>query len=787
MQLASENEAHLRQPVQREVHLKDLFAVVRRHWKIVVIIAGLVSGGAWYASRNAVPQYQSRLTVQISSPKQVFARLDDIDVDEFALKTDPILSEALVLTTQGLALRVVESLELQLEISDPTKSRRDYIGDIHVDTDAPPAHYELEFRGPAGWGLYDTGGILLAEGAPEDLVAGPGFRFRLARSDLSDQRISFDVNTPEVAASWVSAGVSYRVRDGTNAVDINFTGTDPALVPRILNQTALELRNSGADRARAIAQNKRRYISDQLQQSSANYEDKLTDLQRYKERFEITDLSAEARATIGSLHQLELDRQQLLIEIATVDEAVAGDSTFGIERLSRLSAVENIARNASLEFQIQNLLRLYEQRRELTAGALGFQERNPRVQALDQRIEAAHGSLRNAVRAAQRSLNVRLAAIEEKIDEVRASLRSIPGMESRIAQLELEKSIQEQTTRYLLGQYESARMQVATIAPYVTILDGASPPYRIGTSIRQKIVLGLLVGLLLGLAGAFFLEYLDQTIKSSRDLERVLGVPVLGMIPYDPKLAGGASGRRRPITLITSLGPDDPIGEAFRTLRTNVTFVSAEKPLQFIALTSPGPGEGKSTTAVNLAVTLAQGGNRTVLIDGDLRRPLVHRAFAIVREPGLTDVLVGEAATREAIRPEVLPKLDVLPAGSSPPNPSELLGSDAMHTLIADLRRDYDYIVIDTPPILSVTDATVIATTTDAVILTIRSGDTEEAPARQAIDQLRRINARVAGAVLNAVTRLRDQSYAYYNYQRNVPYLARSPRRSIKARLADLF
>ncbi|MFQ5473093.1 MAG: polysaccharide biosynthesis tyrosine autokinase, partial [Dehalococcoidia bacterium] len=366
-------------------------------------------------------------------------------------------------------------------------------------------------------------------------------------------------------------------------------------------------------------------------------------------------------------------------------------------------------------------------------------------------------------------------------------LRQIPGMENRISQLELERSIQEQTTRYLLGQYESARMQEATIAPYVNILDGASPAYRIGTSIRQKIMLGLLVGLLLGLGGAFFLEYLDQTIKSAHDLERVLGVPVLAMIPYDAKLAGSGNGKRPPITVITALGVDDPIAESYRALRTNVTFVGAEKPLQFISLTSPGPGEGKSTTAVNLAVTLAQGGHRTVLIDGDLRRPLVHRAFAVMREPGLTDILIGQAQAREAIRPEVLGNLDVLPSGSSPPNPSELLGSDAMHSLIAELRREYDYIVIDTPPILPVTDATVVATTTDATILTVRSGDTEEVPARRAMDQLRRINARIAGAVLNGVNRTRDQSYSYYSYQRNVPYLARSPRRSVRARIADIF
>jgi capsular exopolysaccharide synthesis family protein len=328
-------------------------------------------------------------------------------------------------------------------------------------------------------------------------------------------------------------------------------------------------------------------------------------------------------------------------------------------------------------------------------------------------------------------------------------------------------------------------MEVATISPYITILEGAGPAYPIGTTLKQKIMLGVLVGFLLGLAGAFFLEYLDQTIKSANDIERVLGLPVLALVPYDAKLASAnGNGRRSPIVVMSALGADEPAAEAYRALRTNVTFVGAEKALQFMAVTSPGPGEGKSTTATNLAAMLAQGGHRTILIDGDLRRPLVHRAFGLVQEPGLTDVLVGAASSREAIRPEVTPGLDVLPSGPTPPNPSELLGSDAMHQLISELRRQYDYIVMDTPPVLPVTDATVVATLADATILAVRSGDTEEVAAQRAVEQIRRVNGRIAGAVLNAVSPRKDQYYTYYSYRRDTP--TRGPARSLKTRLTNL-
>ncbi len=308
-------------------------------------------------------------------------------------------------------------------------------------------------------------------------------------------------------------------------------------------------------------------------------------------------------------------------------------------------------------------------------------------------------------------------------------------------------------------------MQEATIAPYIQILDSASPAFRIGTTLRQRIILGVLVGLLLGLAGAFFLEYLDQTVKSSADIERVLGVPLLGAIPQEPKLTRSVDGRRGPIVTINHLDPDEPAVESYRALRTNVTFVGAEKPLQYIAVTSPGPREGKSTTAINLALTLAQSGRRTILVDGDLRRSTIHRAFGLVQEPGLTDVLIGGVSASQGIRPEVAPALDVLPSGSTPPNPSELLGSSAMDALVAQLRRDYEYIVMDTPPTLPVTDAAVVATNADATILVVKSGDTEETAAQRAMDQLRRVRARIAGAVLNAVSAKKDPQYTYYSYR----------------------
>ncbi len=221
--------------------------------------------------------------------------------------------------------------------------------------------------------------------------------------------------------------------------------------------------------------------------------------------------------------------------------------------LNRLSALEGIASNAVLAFQIRSLLELYEERQSLTAGLLGLRTDNPQVEAIDQRIDQAHAALRVAVGAAHEALLDREQAIRDELATLRRVIQTFPGKETRIAQLQLESTILEDTYRYLLGQYQQARLQEATIGPYVTILDSASPALRVGAGLWEKVMLGLLIGMLVGLAAAFFLDYLDQTIKTPVDVERVVGVPVLGLIPQQGRAGARRNGARAPISVVTSL------------------------------------------------------------------------------------------------------------------------------------------------------------------------------------------------------------------------------------------
>lgn len=224
-----------------------------------------------------------------------------------------------------------------------------------------------------------------------------------------------------------------------------------------------------------------------------------------------------------------------------------------------------------------------------------------------------------------------------------------------------------------------------------------------------------------------------------------------------------AGEERRPL-LITKRHPKSPVAEAFRTLRTNLGYTSPDRPLKSILVTSAGPEEGKSTLSANLAVVLAQAGSRVLVIDADLRKPVMHKIFELENRRGLTNALVEDADPAELVRATDLPGLFVLTSGPIPPNPAELLGSARMQRLLPRLVAGYDLVLVDTPPVLAVTDAAVLAPLVDGAILVARSGVTRTDMLREAKEALERTGVRLLGAVLNGLKPETD-GYYYYHYR----------------------
>jgi capsular exopolysaccharide synthesis family protein len=289
--------------------------------------------------------------------------------------------------------------------------------------------------------------------------------------------------------------------------------------------------------------------------------------------------------------------------------------------------------------------------------------------------------------------------------------------------------------------------------------------------VAQNLILAVLLGLLGGVGLAFGAEYLDTSITTQDQIEERLGLTFLGLIPSIPKSTDGSAQ-----DLIVFRHPKSAVAECVRSLRTNLLFMSPEKPLKTILVTSSGPQEGKTTTAASLAATMAISGNRTLLVDADMRRPRVHRIYGISNARGLSSLILGEGRLDETVQATEVPNLAALACGPVPPNPAELLHTAAFKALLEEMARKFDRVIIDSPPVGVVADAVVIATGVDGTLMVLKAGQTSRDLAKQAVRQLADVNARVFGAVLNDLD-LENQKYGkYYAYYRYGYYYSQEPR-----------
>jgi capsular exopolysaccharide synthesis family protein len=280
-------------------------------------------------------------------------------------------------------------------------------------------------------------------------------------------------------------------------------------------------------------------------------------------------------------------------------------------------------------------------------------------------------------------------------------------------------------------------------------------PDPVGPQTQLWIAAGFLLGLALGVAVALLRGLLDRTVRTPEDLRERLSAPVLGRIP---------AGSTKKSPLLSDAKQDWARAEAFRQLRTNLQFVDIEKPVIVLAVTSSLPGEGKSSTAANLAITFSQAGKKVLLIEGDLRRPILADRFRLVGAVGLTNVLAQQIRLADVVQQWGAHELHFMASGPIPPNPSELLGSEAMSALLEEARESYDLVVIDTPPLLPVTDGAITSAGADGAIVVVRYGKTHTNDVERALDSLRAVDARVLGTVLNRAPLKGQDSYTYDRY-----------------------
>jgi succinoglycan biosynthesis transport protein ExoP len=352
--------------------------------------------------------------------------------------------------------------------------------------------------------------------------------------------------------------------------------------------------------------------------------------------------------------------------------------------------------------------------------------------------------------------------------------------ESAIEYSILKRDLESYRTLYegLMEKMKESAVSAGLKSNNFRIVDVARVPSApVEPNIPRNLEFAFMLGLTSGVGLAFLLEGLDNTVRTTEQAQMISGLSPLGMIPMGSRTAReGANPKRLAIAtskeaveLVTQARPHSQMAESYRALRTSLLLSNLGAPPKVIMITSALPQEGKTTTSINCALVLAQKGVRVLLIDADLRRPSIHKTLGMGPRSGLSEVLTGSATVQSATMwPDILrkfPTLAVLPAGTPPPNPAELLASTYMRDLLEGLRGQYDHIVIDTPPALSVTDAVVLSPRADAIVLVIRSGKTTKQALRRSRDVLMQVNARVSGVLLNAVDLSSPDYYYYYEYK----------------------
>jgi len=375
----------------------------------------------------------------------------------------------------------------------------------------------------------------------------------------------------------------------------------------------------------------------------------------------------------------------------------------------------------------------------------------------------------------KQNLQEQLALLEEQIADAKTQIDALGPPQSGADNLTLSR-LEEAQTQYqssyagLLQNYETLRLAEAQSVDSISVVEPAVlPENHIRPRTLNNTLLAAIAGAMLALGVVFLIEYLDDRVRSPDELSAILGAPWLGVIAAMPDVDEKAFDHRQ---LITHDQPRHPISESFRTLRTNLQFSSVDTGLGSLVITSASPGEGKTTIAANLAVVMAQAGRQVVLVDADMRRPVQHKVFEMRRSPGLADALLAPELNLLAyLQPGPLPNLHILTCGQEVPNPAELLGSRRMQDLIQRLQEDADLIVIDSPPVLAVTDAQVLGRLAQGVLLVVDANTTSRNEVIRAADAMRQVNVPLLGAVVNRLsTGSRGYYYYYHSYYQKSYY-----------------
>jgi polysaccharide biosynthesis transport protein len=587
--------------------------------------------------------------------------------------------------------------------------------------------------------------------------------------------------------------IEVRNDNRTSLIEVVVTSPDRALAARLANGVAEAFQEHDTEsRARQVVE-ARRFIEAQMDEVGRRLQQSEDRLKRFQEANKVLLLQDDVRAAVNRLTEHEVERERLLRDI--------GATELQLRLLDQKPPTDSVPALAEggdpalpkLKITLHDLLL------ERETLLLTVRPSHPQVRGIDAKIDNVRRQMTDVVTADRtrlldsnssklRLLQVQAARLTRVIGDLEARQATLPAVTLEAARLEREVKVDERLFSLLKERLQEVLIKEKEQVAEVSLVKPASvpvAPINPPQPLHQSLV-ALFLGLVVGLVLALIVETLDTSIGAADDLESLLGTAVVGVIPYlDEPTTQEPESPGRDAFLATLFAGTSPLAEAFRGLRTNILLATLERNVKIIMVTSAAQAEGKTTVAINLAITMAQLGKKTLLIEADLRHPFVRRVFGIVPKlPGLTDVVLGSATMDGATlgfadlmlgKPGMESLLDspgmdnffLLPSGHRSPNPAELVSSQAMGQLLGQARERFDYVIVDSAPVLSVTDTQILAAQMDGILSVVRMGSVPRAGLRRAKVLLDGTRTPVVGVCLNGVTPETSRTYVemtYYGY-----------------------
>jgi len=634
---------------------------------------------------------------------------------------------------------------------------------------------------PAGQDVYQTQiqlltGRALAEKVVERLGLQKSAEFqtgplmspweRFQRKFLGRNPISVD--NEGIPLSPAVAALRSRVRvepvPGTRLVNLHVTAFDPAFAAKTVNSLAELYIEQSVEYRFATSSAATGWLSERLKEQQEKVTRAERALNEYSQQQGL--VNADERQGLVSQKLTSLNASLLTARA----ERIAKEGALGQLRGLPAHQLESHPQILASPLMAGIRSQLAELQREQTRLADTLGDKHPEMIRVKGQIRAFEERIRSEVDSVLRAMEADVQAARQQEASFQASLEgakheSLEGDRKAVDYIVLKREVDVSRDLYndLIKRAKETGLESELKATNIRIVEAAEIPRAPFLPKRStNYQMGLFIGLALGLGLCFFFEHLDNTFKTPDDVKQHLGLPFLGMVPdVNARASGPVPARTSPLILRS---PKSAVAEAYRVLRTNLIFSSADRTGgRVLAISSANPGEGKTTTVANLAASLAINGSRVLAVDADLRRPTMHQHFGLTKTPGLSDLIVGKAKPSEAIHKTQFGGLQVMPCGYVPPNPTELLGSASLREILAALRTHYDWVLIDTPPILAMADTAVLCPLIDGLAIVVGAETSSRPAVQRAVDQIQSVNGRLIGVILNKVNFERN-SYYYGQY-----------------------